>query len=140
LIPGFRASVVFHRRRAAFQAESGRSDVVTEQRAVGAFTAIELSGPCKVVVRAQGKPSLELSGERKQLDDIETVVRGDTLVGRPVARNAFHFSLGKRRDSVTVNITASMLKSLKMNGSGEVELEWSAARATSRRTTCMWRA
>ena len=107
----------------ASQAEPARADTATLQRSVGAFSAIELSGPYDVVVRQQGKPSIELSGERKQLDEIETVVRGDTLVVRPVKRNGFYFSFGKRNESVTITITAPVLKSLKMSGSGDVELE-----------------
>jgi len=104
-------------------AEPAANETTTQQRTVGAFSALELAGPYRVLVRAQGKPSVELSGERKLLDDIETVVRGDTLVVRPVSRSGFHFSIGKRRDTVTVSITASMLKSLKMSGSGDVKLE-----------------
>lgn len=95
---------------------------VTLQRTVEAFSAIELSGPYEVVVRAQGRQALTLSGERKQLDEIETFVRGDTLVVRPVERNGFHFSWGKRRAPVVIQITASQLKSLAMSGSGDVEL------------------
>lgn len=95
---------------------------VTLQRNVAAFSAIELSGPYDVVVRAQGRQAVTLSGERKQLDEIETFVRGDTLVVRPVERNGFHFSWGKRREPVVIHITASQLKSLAMSGSGDVEL------------------
>lgn len=95
---------------------------VTLQRTVAAFSAIELSGPYDVVVRAHGQQALTLSGERKQLDEIETFVRGDTLVVRPVERNGFHFSWGKRRAPVVIHITAQQLKSLAMSGSGDVEL------------------
>lgn len=95
---------------------------VSQQRQLPAFSAIELSGPYEVVVRAQGRQAVELSGERKLLDEIDTFVRGDTLVVRPVQRNGFHFSWGKRRDAVVIHITASQLKSLKMSGSGDVAL------------------
>ncbi len=95
---------------------------VTLQRTVAPFSAIELAGPYEVVVRAQGRQALTLSGEPKQLDGIETFVRGDTLVVRPVERNGFHFSWGKRRAPVVIHITASQLKSLAMSGSGDVEL------------------
>ncbi len=95
----------------------------TERRAITAFSAIELAGPYHVVIDAQAKPSLELSGERKQLADIETVVRGDTLVVRPVQRNGFFFNFGKRRETVTVRIGASALKRLTVAGSGDVEID-----------------
>lgn len=95
---------------------------VTQQRQLAAFSAIELSGPYDVVVRAQGRQAVELSGDPKLLDEIETVVRGDTLLVRPVQRMGFNFSWGKRRDTVTIAITASQLKSLRMSGSGDVDL------------------
>jgi hypothetical protein len=108
------------------QPQPQSSAVVTEQRPVGAFSAIELAGPWHVVIDAQGKPGLSLSGERKELDDIETVVRGDTLVVRSRERNGIHFHIGfgsrKDRDEPTVHITAASLKSLKMSGSGDAEL------------------
>ncbi|HZV67196.1 MAG TPA: DUF2807 domain-containing protein, partial [Telluria sp.] len=48
-------------------ADPARSELVTEQRQVGAFKAIELAGPYHVVIHAEGKDAVELSGERKQL-------------------------------------------------------------------------
>lgn len=96
---------------------------VTETRAVGAFSAIELDGPYHVVIQAHGKNALELSGERAELADIETGVRGDTLIVRGASRNIFHFSIGKRREPATIRITAEALKSVKLGGSGDVEIE-----------------
>jgi hypothetical protein len=104
-------------------AQPQRAEVVTQQRQVAAFSAIELGGPYRVIVHAQGKPGVELSGERAQLDEIETFVRGDTLVVRPVSRSGFAFSIGKRRDTVTVNISAAGLRSLSNAGSGEVDID-----------------
>ena len=74
---------------------------------------------------AQGKQALELSGERKQLADVETIVSGDTLIVRPRSRNGFHFGFGRQRENVTIHITAAMLASLR----------WAAA-ATSNWTRC----
>jgi hypothetical protein len=98
--------------------------IVTEQRQVGAFSAIELAGPYRVVIDAQARQAVQVSGERKQLDEMEVAVRGDTLVVRPLQRTGFSFNFGKRRDIIpTVTIGAAGLKSLKMSGSGDVELE-----------------
>jgi len=94
----------------------------TEQRPVAAFSAIELAGPYHVVIDAQAKPSLALSGARKQLAEVETVVRGDTLVVRPVQRNGFFFNFGKRQETVTIRIAATALKRLTVAGSGDVEI------------------
>jgi hypothetical protein len=107
----------------ASHAQPSRADIVTQQRQVTAFSAIELGGPYRVIVHAQGKPGVELSGEREQLDDIETFVRGDTLVVRPVPRSGFTFSIGKRRDTVTINISAAGLRSLANSGSGDVDID-----------------
>jgi hypothetical protein len=105
------------------QPQDAGTGVATEQRAVTAFSAIELAGPYHVVIDAQATPSLELTGERKQLAGIETVVRGDTLVVRPVQRNGFFFNFGKRRETVTVRIGAAALKRLTVAGSGDVEID-----------------
>jgi hypothetical protein len=107
--------------------DAGSNAVATEQRPVTAFGAIELAGPYRVVIDAQAKPSLELSGERKQLADVETFVRGDTLVVRPVQRNGFFFSFGKRREMVTVRIGAAGLQRLTVTGSGDVDIDRIAA-------------
>ena len=105
------------------QPQDAGAAVATERRAVTAFSAIELAGPYHVVIDAQAKPALELSGDRKQLAEIETVVRGDTLVVRPVQRNGFFFNFGKRRETVTVRIGASALKRVTVAGSGDVEID-----------------
>lgn len=96
---------------------------VTEGRAVGAFSAIELSGPWHVVIDAQGKPGLSLTGERKDIDEVVTEMRGDTLVVHSRSHIGFYFNFGRHHDDeLTVHITAAQLKSLKMSGSGDVEL------------------
>jgi hypothetical protein len=103
--------------------QQAAGSVVTEQRQVGAFSAIELAGPYHVVIDARARQAVQVSGERKQLDEMEVAVRGDTLVVRPVQRMGFSFNFGKRREIPTVTIGAAGLKSLKMSGSGDVELE-----------------
>jgi hypothetical protein len=95
----------------------------TEQRPVTAFSAIELAGPYHVVIDAQARPMLELTGERKQLAGVETIVRGDTLVVRPVPRHGFFFNFGERRETVTVRIGAGALKRLTAAGSGDVDID-----------------
>ncbi|HEX9171185.1 MAG TPA: DUF2807 domain-containing protein, partial [Telluria sp.] len=94
-------------------AEPVPSGAGVERRQVAAFSSIELSGPYRVAIRAGGKPGIELSGDPKQLQEVETVVRGDTLIVRPVKRSGFFFGIERRRDTVTVNISAASLNSLK---------------------------
>ena len=95
---------------------------ITEQRSVGAFSAIELSGPYDVTIDAQGRSGLRLSGQRKQLDGVEVFVRGDTLVVRPAQSRVFQFGFNKRRETVTIDIGTPQLNSLTMSGSGDVTL------------------
>lgn len=105
------------------QRQDAPAGAATEQRPVTAFSAIELAGPYHVVIDAQAKPALELTGERKQLAEVETVVQGDTLVVRPVPRHGFFFNFGKRRETVTVRIGAGALKRLTVAGSGDVDID-----------------
>ncbi|MBA4095074.1 MAG: DUF2807 domain-containing protein, partial [Candidatus Accumulibacter sp.] len=95
---------------------------ITEQRSVGAFSAIELSGPYDVTIDAQGRSGLRLSGEREQLDGVEVFVRGDTLVVRPLERRSFQFGFSQRRQAVTIDIGTPQLERLAMSGSGDVTL------------------
>lgn len=105
------------------QAESQRPERTSEQRQVGAFQNIDLSGPYRVVIKAQGTPSLAMSGSPKLLAEVETRVSGDTLIVRPVNRGGMWFSFGRRHDDVVITITTAALKGLKMSGSGDVELD-----------------
>src|SRR4051812_13792200 len=72
----------------------------TESRTVAPFTSINISGPFRVIVTAQGGNSVELSGLRRKFADIETSVAGDTLtVRQPRQKNngwSFNFSWGKK--------------------------------------------
>ncbi|MBA5689456.1 GIN domain-containing protein [Rugamonas apoptosis] len=98
--------------------------VGTETRALTPFSAIAVEGPWHVVVTAQGERPLELSGPRKEMANVETVVTGDTLIVRPLQRKGWHFSFSWSKPApLTVHITAPHLLSLKASGSGDVELE-----------------
>jgi hypothetical protein len=117
------ATIGSHVSFAQPQAQAQAAGIVTEQRQVGAFSAIELSGPYHVVIDAQARQAVQVSGERKRLDDMEVVVRGDTLIVRPVSKISFSFGFQKHSEIPTVTIGAAGLKSLHMSGSGDVELD-----------------
>lgn len=106
----------------ASYAESDSAARLVQKRPVAAFSAIELNGPYHVIIQAQGERALEVSGEAKQLENIDTTIEGDTLIVRPRQRLRFVFGLGKSHDEVTVRINAPGLKSLKNSGSGDVQL------------------
>jgi len=96
---------------------------ITEQRTLGAFSAIEVSGPFDVVVQAGGVPGLSLRGERDQLRQVDVFVRGDTLVVRPTARVEWTFGYTPEREHVTLSVAAPGLARLTLAGSGDVVLE-----------------
>ena len=95
---------------------------ITEQRTLGAFSAIEVSGPFDVVVQAGGVPGLSLRGERDQLRQVDVFVRGDTLVVRPTARVEWTFGYTPEREHVTLSVAAPGLARLTLAGSGDVVL------------------
>lgn len=107
----------------ASQPQAAPGGVITEQRPVGAFSAIQLDGPFEATVHAQGKNAVEVSGLRRDLDDIETFVRGDTLVVRSKPHLGFHFVWGRQRDVAHVTISAAMLKNLTLSGSGNADVD-----------------
>jgi hypothetical protein len=115
--------VIAQEQRAQEQRTQDRPAFTVDKRAVGAFHAIELAGPFRVIV-SEGAPRLELSGEPKQLAQIESEVRGGTLAVRQRSRSGFGFHFGKRnKQPVVVRIGASGLKSLSNSGSGDVDIE-----------------
>lgn len=110
--------------------------VVTENRTVAPFTSINLDGPFRVIVTAQGANAIELSGPRKKLAAIETTVSGDTLSVRQQSKktSGWHFNFNWNDDhktQVTVRISAAALKSLRTGGSGDVDLQQFQGQALS---------
>jgi hypothetical protein len=92
-----------------------------EQRTLPSFSAVEASGPYTVVIQAQGPSSVELTGPRNQLDEVETEVRGATLMVRPRKRT-FGLSFSSRENNVTVRIRMPQLERLSNKGSGTLEV------------------
>lgn len=96
---------------------------VTEQRTVGAFTAVDVSGPYKVVVRAQGQQSVSLQGEAKDLAEIETVLRGNTLVVRPRRDKSTWLNFNVKGDRATITIAAPRLDKVRTAAVGDTRVE-----------------
>ena len=102
------------------------STYTTERRTVAPFSSIHLGIPYQVIITADTGNTIELSGPRDKLADIETTVSGDTLTVRRPSRNgwSFNFSAGKDgKPPLTVRISAANLKLLRNGGSGDVELQ-----------------
>lgn len=97
------------------------AQTTSEVRKLAPFHAIALSGPYKVVITGQGTQALELSGQRKELERIETLVKGDTLIVRPRSRIGINISFNDEERS-TIHITVPGLRSLSNAGSADVTL------------------
>ena len=110
---------------AAAAAATALAAPVTQQRSMAAFSAIDISGPYEVVVRAQGAQSVSLSGEQKDLADVDTVMRGTTLVIKPKTQRNPLFNVGKER--VTVTIQAPALTSVRSGITGDMRIDQLAA-------------
>lgn len=95
---------------------------VTEQRSVGAFSAVDVSGPYKVIVRAQGQQSVSLEGEAKDLAEVETVLRGNTLVVKPRQRDRINWISFNKGERATITITANLNK-VRTAATGDTRIE-----------------
>lgn len=96
---------------------------VTEQRSVGAFSAVDVSGPYKVLVRAQSQQAVSVTGEAKELAEIETLVRGNTLVVRPRQRKSGWLNIDIKREHATVTIAAPMITKVRTGTSRDTTVE-----------------
>ncbi|UOD27697.1 DUF2807 domain-containing protein [Massilia violaceinigra] len=92
---------------------------ISDVRKVAPFHAIEVSGPYTVEIQGQGTQSLQLSGPRKELERIDTIVQGDTLIVRPRSTSGINISFNDK-ERIIVRITAPGLRSLTKSGSGDV--------------------
>ncbi|ATQ74791.1 hypothetical protein CR152_09850 [Massilia violaceinigra] len=102
-------------------AAASHAENISDVRKVAPFHAIELSGPYKVVITGQGTQALELSGQRKELERIETIVKGDTLIVRPRSRSGINISFNDD-ERATITIVVPGLRSLANSGSADVSL------------------
>lgn len=102
------------------------STYTTERRTVAPFSSIHLGIPYQVIITADTGNTIELSGPRDKLADIETTVSGDTLTVRRPSRNGWSFNFSASKDGkppLTVRIGAANLKLLRNGGSGDVDLQ-----------------
>ncbi|NHZ99383.1 head GIN domain-containing protein [Massilia sp. CCM 8734] len=100
-------------------AATAHAEDIYDVRKVAPFHAIEVSGPYTVEIKGLGQQELALSGPRKELDDIETIVKGDTLIVRPRSPGGINIRFN-RKERVTIKIRAPGLRSLSNAGSADV--------------------
>ncbi|MET4107413.1 head GIN domain-containing protein [Hymenobacter sp. UYP22] len=90
-----------------------------ETRSVEAFSAVNLGGSTKVVLRQGSPQKVEVEGEADDLAYLETVVSNGSLrIGtKKTSGNNWHNYKG----SVTVYVTVPSIKALKVSGSGSIK-------------------
>jgi hypothetical protein len=96
---------------------TGSGKVITEKRAVGEFTRLELSCSADVSLVQGDQLAVSIEGEDNILPLIETKVSGHTL--NIDAKQPANFRTTK---PLTVHITAPVITSIRVTGSGDVEM------------------
>lgn len=93
--------------------------LVTENRPVEKFHALNLSGGITATVHRGAQPALKLTGSKEALERLETVVEDGTLIIRRKRTEGF-FNFGTRSDSISADITVTELDSIKASGGTEI--------------------
>lgn len=101
----------------------GSGKLAVEKREVGAFSAIEMSGSFDLIVTGEGGPSVEVSGDDNLVNQITTVVSGDTLVIGRKKHRGIQIGVGGSDFPLTVKVSAAKLVRLKNAGSGDVSVD-----------------
>lgn len=102
------------------QAEAGGAQI-DRSFAVGAFQAIEVAGPYEVEVRTGGAPSVTASGPERLIEQLVVEVKGDRLVIHPRKQHGFNW--GGSKGTAKVQVTAPMLRSAAIAGSGGIAVD-----------------
>jgi len=91
----------------------------TDERAVKDFTGLVAGGPINVVVKLGNTESLRFEGDEDAIATLVTEVRGGILIIRP--ENSWK-SWEKKYENkkITAYVTAKVLKSITMSGSGSI--------------------
>jgi hypothetical protein len=107
------ASVLLIMLQSGCKKINGKGDVVTENRSLSGYTAIDLSMSENVYYTQDSVYSLVLEGQQNVLDVIETVIENHSLV----LKIKEHYTLGSH-DPVKVTVHAPDVSHVSINGSG----------------------
>ena len=94
----------------------GSGNVQTEDRSIGDFTSVSLSGSPDLYITVGGAPSLSIKGEDNILALIRTEVQGDTLV---IDSEKSWSSM----ESIIIRVTVPDLQSAQLMGSGDIDIQ-----------------
>jgi len=89
-------------------------ETVKETRTAGQFSAVSLALSADVFLTQGSEQKIEIEGDKSSLEEIETVVEGETL--RIRTKDKFHGNIGK----VSVYITVPEINALSVAGSGDI--------------------
>src|SRR5579872_6986928 len=90
-----------------------------ESRQVSGFNSIASAGPFNVHIKMDGNESVKVDADADVINDIETVVEGNTLKIRFKDREYRHHNIHKAE----VYVEAKSLNSLLNSGSGSVKVD-----------------
>lgn len=93
----------------------GSGPEVTEERSLEAYSAIAAEFPGDVLITYGNAYKLSIEGQQNIIDELETVVTNNLLTIKFKKNNII-----KNADQLTVRITTPDIKSLRLNGSGNM--------------------
>lgn len=96
---------------------AGSGNVITEERPVSGFSAVNLRGAGHLVLDESGSESLSITTDDNLLPYIKTAVRGNELVIS--VEEGIVFS---KVSELTIHVTADDLNKLALDGAGTIEL------------------
>ena len=104
----------------ASEAEAADSSGANGNRtyAVGEFSKIEVAGPYKVEVTTGGATAVSATGDEKLLEQTEVVIKGDTLIIKPIKK--LRWTWGKNGGKATFKVSTAMLNGAGIAGSGNI--------------------
>jgi len=101
--------------------KASAQDVSTQNRPVSGFSAVASGGPFNVHIKMDGSESVKVEADTKFIDQIETVVEGNTL--KIQFKNHRWSDTYNNIHKAEIYVSAKSLNSLVNSGSGHMEVE-----------------
>lgn len=101
--------------------KASAQDVSTQNRSVSGFSAIASGGPFNVHIKMDGSESVKVEADTKFIDEIETIVEGNTL--KIQFKDHRWSNRYNNIHKAEIYVSAKSLNSLTNSGSGHMEVE-----------------
>jgi len=105
--------------------KASAQDVSTQNRQVSGFSAVSSGGPFNVHIKMDGTESVKVEADTKFINEIETVVEGNTL--KIQFKDHRWSSRYNDLHKAEIYVSAKALNTLINSGSGHMEVEGTAA-------------